>query len=240
MALKEDLALLYELQRVDTQLVRLAQELATLDDGTRAARRADQYAAAAQAAAAQLKQVEGEVKDRELALESTEAERKQKWQRAYGGTVSDTKELSALERKVEELDRRKGKLEEEILALYDTVESLRTGSAEAEQRVQEGARRAKRARAHFLHRTKEIHEEQGALTGRRGELAEEVPAALYKEYEQRRATQEGVAVAALVDGVCEFCHTRTPNEYVVALRRGLRIMHCESCGRILVLGGNGE
>jgi predicted nucleic acid-binding Zn-ribbon protein len=235
MALKEDLALLYELQHADTSLDRLAQELATLDDGSRAARRAQEAAATLQTAADQLRHTEGELKDRELALESTEAERKQKWQRAYGGTVSDAKELSALERKIEELDRRKGKLEEDILALYDTVERLRAEHAAAAQRAEEGAHRAKRARSHFLHRTKEIHEEQAALTAGRPELVARLPEPLYQQYEKSRASQEGVAVAGLVAGACECCHTRTPNEYLTDLRRGLRMIHCESCGRILVL-----
>jgi predicted nucleic acid-binding Zn-ribbon protein len=235
MALKEDLALLYQLQGADSALERLGQEMSTLDDGGRAARRAQEAGAALQAAAEQLRHSESELKDRELALESTEAERKQKWQRAYGGTIGDAKELSALERKIEELDRRKGKLEEEILALYDTVEGLRAGHAAAGQRAEEGGLRAKRARAHFLHRSKEIHEEQATLTQGRPELVARLPEPLYRQYEKSRAAQEGVAVAGLVAGACEFCHTRTPNEYLAELRRGLRVMHCESCGRILVL-----
>jgi uncharacterized protein len=235
MALKEDLALLYDLQHADSALERLAQELSTLDDGGRAARRAQDAAAALQTAADQLRHSEGELKDRELSLESTEAERKQKWQRAYGGTVSDSKELSALERKIEELDRRKGKLEEEILALYDTVERLRAEHVAAGQRTEETALRAKRARGHFLRRTKEIHAEQAALTQRRPELVAQLPEPLYRQYEKSRVAQEGVAVAGLVAGACEFCHTRTPNEYLAELRRGLRMIHCESCGRILVL-----
>jgi predicted nucleic acid-binding Zn-ribbon protein len=240
MPLKEDLALLYELQRIDSQLERLEKELTTLDDGARAARRAQEHEAALQTASEQLRQAEGGLKDRELALESAEAERKQKWQRAYGGTVGDIKELSALERKIEELDRRKGRLEEEILALYDTVERLRAERNQAEQRATEGAARAKRARAHFVHRTKEIHQEQAALTQRRGELAARAPAALYQQYEKMRAAQEGVAIAGVVEGACEFCRTRVPSEYEAELRRGLRIIHCESCGRILALGGIDE
>lgn len=235
MALKEDLVHLYQLQRTDSHLDRLAEELSTLDDGARAVRRAQEAAAAAQAAATSLKEAEGQLKDHELSLESAEAERQQKWQRAYGGTVSDAKELSALERKIEELDRRKGKLEEEILALYESVESLRTQAREAEQRAAETALRAKRVRAHFVRRTKEIGEEQAALRAQREAQLQELPEALYRQYEQRRATQEGVAVAAVVGGNCEFCHTRTPAECVAELRRGLRIIHCESCGRILAL-----
>ncbi len=240
MALKEDVALLYELQRADTQLLRLEQELGSLDDGTRAARRAQEQAAALAEIGEQLRKLETDLKDRELALESTEAERKQKWQRAYGGTVSDTKELSALERKIEELDRRKGRLEEEILALYETVERLRAERDQAEQRATEAAARAKRARAHFVHRTKEIHQEQATLTARRAELAGQAPAALYQEYEKRRATQEGVAVAGVVGGTCEFCRTRVPSEYEAVIRRGQRLVHCESCSRILALGGIDE
>lgn len=235
MGLKEDLADLYALQRADSDLEALARELAALENGSRAAKRAEDLEAARQAAEARLKESEARLRDRELALESAEAERKQKWQRAYGGTVADPKELAALERKIEELDRRKGLLEEEILELYDTVERLRKEQAEAQRRAEEGALRAKQARAHYLRRSKEICAEREALQRRREELIGRLPPELLQEYQKLGEKREGVAVAAIVEGTCDFCRTRTPNEYILELQKPERLVHCESCGRILVL-----
>ncbi|HEY3396791.1 MAG TPA: hypothetical protein VGM19_03940 [Armatimonadota bacterium] len=234
MALKEDLVRLYQLQCADSELARQEQELAALDNGAKAVRRAHEAEAALKAAEQAVHEAQGKLKDRELAVESTEADRAAKSKRAYGGTVSDSKELAALERKVDELARRKAKLEEEVLALYETVEQARKARAEAQQRAEEYVKRAKRARAYFHHRTKELQEQTEALRQQRPALAAQVPPALLKEYEDLRTHHEGVAVAAIVESACAFCRTRTPNEGLYEATKGLRMVHCEACGRILV------
>jgi len=235
MALKEDLALLYRLQQADSSLARAQQELEHLDDGSRAARRAHAAQAAAEEAARQAREGEGHLKDRELALEGTETERKSKAQRSFGGTVTDSRELAALERKIAELDRRKGALEEEILGLYERVEELRRAEAEARQAAHERVQQAKRLRAEFKERQQALEQEIPGLTAARAELAAQVPAPLLAQYDRLRRRNQGVGAAAIANGCCSFCGTRLPNELVTLARSGAHVARCESCGSILVI-----
>lgn len=235
MALKEDLDRLYQLQTCDSEAARAAAELAALDNGSHAAEQAGQAQQAFEEAAQCLQATEGSLTDKELELEGTEGEQEKKWQRAYGGTVSDPKELSALERKIQELDRRKNALEEEILGRYDEIEQLRAQRDQAEEAAQEAASRAKRLRLQYQDRTRQLQQAIEKLRQQRQELAPHLPDLLYEQYEKLRQHNNGVAVAALEKGACGFCHTKAPSEYMHELRHPLRLVRCESCGRILVL-----
>jgi hypothetical protein len=234
MPLKDDLAGLYRLQQADSALARVEAELAGLDDGRRAAHRAHAAQAAAEAAAVALREGEGHLKDRELALESTEADRKSRSQKAFGGTVTDGRELSALERKIEELDRRKGTLEEEILGLYEIADALRQAEAEARQHAAELVARAKRVRAEYQTRHAELVAEQAKLSASRAELAAPIPEALLAQYDRLRAKNQGVGIAAIVSGACGCCHTQTPGEALALAKHGMHLVRCESCSAILV------
>ncbi|NLO74860.1 MAG: hypothetical protein GX100_12225 [candidate division WS1 bacterium] len=234
MPLKDDLAQLYQLQQLDSALARVQTELAGLDDGRPAARRAHAAKAAAEQATQALREAEALLKDRELALAGTETERQSKADRAFSGTVTDSKELAALERKLEELDRHRGVLEEEILQLYERVDQLREADSAAQQQASKLAQRARQARAQYQTRSAELQAELQKLTPQREALAAQIPAPLLSQYDQLRARNQGVAVAAVVDGACEFCRTMTPNELATLARHGTQLVRCESCACILV------
>ena len=235
MAFKDDQQALYQLQKLDLETARLAQELAGLDTGGKAAARVKHLRQAAEQAAVALHQAEGELKDRELALESTEIERKAKWGRAYGGAVSDSKELTALERKIEELDRRRSQLEEENLACYDRVAELRRHAAATQAAAQAGVRRAKQMRAQYLQRTESLQQRQQEVAAQREARVLTLSADLYRQYEQQRSDHAGVAIAAVAGGSCSNCHMRIPSIYVQQLRKPTRMLACEGCGCWLVI-----
>jgi uncharacterized protein len=56
--------------------------------------------------------------------------------------------------------------------------------------------------------------------------------AVYKNYERIRKGR-GVAVAELVDGRCTVCNIGVRPQYFQDIKRGDKVMYCESCSRIL-------
>jgi len=154
--MREQLDRLYELQQIDTTIDDATQRLAGLDDGSTLAEKLrlkqDELAAMEQA----LKDKTAEQWSRESELEATEQERTEKWSQAYGGRVSDPKELSSLEKKISELQRRTDKLEDQILEIYDAVEQqtaqVETEQAALEQRESE----LSRVRAEFHERSAQL------------------------------------------------------------------------------------
>jgi uncharacterized protein len=237
MGLKEDLEVLYQLQLAESAQARAAQELAMLDDGRRAAHRAHQAKDAWEASVKAAEEGEGHLKDRELALGSTEAERADKWKKAYGGTISDPKELGALERKIAELDRHKGALESEILGLYEQVEARRQERDAAEVKARQAAVKAKQVRAQFKQRTEELQAEQASRSARIPALREQLPPALLQQYEQMKQRNQGVAVAPLTRGNCGYCSTRVAGNFAHQVQHAMALVRCDSCGCILVRPG---
>lgn len=231
--MREDLALLYELQQADTGIAERVRELAGLDDGTAA--REELAAAEAELAAAEekLRADRTTLRDKELRLASTEEERDEKHQRCYGGMVSDPKELSALERKIEELTTLIGKLEEEILVLMDQVEEEEAQVDRLRKRVEQLRTRVRDTEEHYRMDKERLQSEISQLQTRREELAEKIDGQLLRMYEQLRQRLGGVAVAAVVDYTCSVCHTAVPRDTVDRIASADMPIRCESCHRIL-------
>lgn len=231
--MSEGLALLYELQCADSAIRERQRALAALDDGSAA--RAELAAAEERLTQAEkrLHADETTLRDKELRLASTEQERADKHKKAYGGLVSDPKELAALERKIEELTQLKSKLEDEILALMDAVEEQRAGVAALREQVERLRARASDVEDHYRMTRARLESEIEELQAKRAELAARVPPQLLASYEQLRQRLGGVAVAAVVDGKCNACHNAVPRDVVERIPRTDVPIRCETCHRIL-------
>jgi len=57
-------------------------------------------------------------------------------------------------------------------------------------------------------------------------------------YERILASKGDIALAWVDDGACSGCHIRLPPQTVIEVKRGERFMSCESCGRILFWKGD--
>jgi predicted nucleic acid-binding Zn-ribbon protein len=68
---------------------------------------------------------------------------------------------------------------------------------------------------------------------KRAALVAAVTPSVYADYESLRRTRKGHAVAEAVEGLCNACHMTIRLQFLQDLRRGDRVMFCESCGRIL-------
>jgi hypothetical protein len=72
------------------------------------------------------------------------------------------------------------------------------------------------------------------LQARRVELAKDMTPSVLKEYDRLRKARRGIAVAEVGEGRCAACHIGVRPQFMQELRRGDKVMFCESCGRILV------
>ncbi len=231
--MKEQLDLLFDLQQLDTKIDYATRELSGLDDGS--AKRAELAAAEAELAALDeaLRQSSGEQLDKELQLESTETERKDKWGKAYGGTISDAKELGSLERKIEELQRRKSKLEDDLLTLYDDIEQ-RTEAADVQRAAVSRLREELDGIvATFQRRSTELHEVVEQAKGERETVAAGLDAGLLADYEGLRHKTGGLAVAVAKDQLCTGCRVSMSLMIYESVLACKHVVRCEGCRRIL-------
>lgn len=235
--MKQQLEALYELQQADTGIVARKKALRELDDGSNSAAEL----AAAQEQLASLKEqhqsLDGTTLDKELRLKGAEEERDQKSKQAYGGTIADPKQLSALEKKIAELGRFKDKLEEEILELMEEAEQSEQAVETQQAVVADLEKRTAALRQRHATETQRLTRELEELYQKRQELAAQLDDQLLKQYEGLLDKTGGLAVAAVHEGACQGCKVGLPSTYAPRLQAGNEIVRCENCRRILYLPG---
>lgn len=154
--------------------------------------------------------------------------------RMYDGSVANAKELDSIRHEVDNLKKRRGDREDELLGLMEVREELdaqeraaaeRWGSLRAQVETVEGTATDELGRL-----TTELKERSEA----RAALAATVDPELLELYEDLRPQKKGVAAVALVDGVCQGCHEQLSSVYLDRLKRTEGPKRCEHCRRILV------
>ena len=156
-------------------------------------------------------------------------------QRLFSGSVSNPKELGALQAEVAMLKRKKGEKEDELLEVMLQRDQAgetfgRLESERAEARAEADALRPK-----VTALTGEIDEELARHGATRDEIAVGLPEDLLKLYDQLRASKGGVGAAALEAGTCQGCHTKLPAKEIERLRAAGGVQRCDNCRRILVI-----
>lgn len=230
---------LLALQEVDATLDRLRHRRATLPE------RAELDASGAQAASigrerAAVASERDALATREQALEdemrTAETRAAEVERRMYSGTVSASRELSAMADDVAGLRARASDFEEQALEVLTEREPLDAQLADFDTRL--AAIEAEMAHLHasLADGEAEVDRELAEVGARRGGLAAAVPEQLMPEYERLRARLGGVAVARLIGSRCDGCHLDLPATEVDRIRHqpAGAVVTCDNCGRILV------
>lgn len=228
---------LYELQQLDSRLAQLEKTLAGLDDGARLRALAEQARAEEEALAADLKAKQARLLALELELQTTVDKARKVEADMYSGRIGNPKELSAMQDDVQALGRRRRRIEDEMLALMEETEQL---AKDAGIREAQRLARERELDDHFVQyhaHSRALNDDTTTTRAQRDARALEIDSDLLRRYERLRQRKEGLAVAAVVHGICEGCHVAIPEGRVAEVLEGERIYTCEECGRILYVQG---
>jgi hypothetical protein len=155
-------------------------------------------------------------------------------ERIYGGTVTNLRELTAVEEEQTNARRELMQAEESLgparLAAEDSErakEELTTTLAERETTWAVSAPKLRR-------QSRAAAKEVAVLEQERAEVSKNVPADELTLYDQLLFRRHGVAIARVERGVCLACHITLPLKEASRLRRSDAIVTCGNCGRILI------
>jgi predicted nucleic acid-binding Zn-ribbon protein len=229
----KDMDGLWELQQIDSAIAELDADLQALDDGSQLR---EQLAEAE----AELGRRQGLHSDDaaaqsklEAELEKAETKRKQIMDKAYGGTISNPKELETLEQEIESLGRTKDRYENQLLELFDKVDREQE-SVDAQDGVVKGLRaRLEETVATHASETERLSDEIARLRAERATAEAAVDASSLAKYERVRERAANMGVAAVEGGMCAGCRVTLPVVQVNALVRSAELQQCESCSRLL-------
>lgn len=229
---------LLDLQTEDSAIRRLQERRASLPEAARLQEVTDALAeldADLEIARKQFDEVTREHARLEGEIGLAEQKIRREEQRLFAGSVSNPKELSALQAEVEMLKRQKAALEDLLLEvmLQKDQAGETSSSLQTEQRrfTDESAQLTKVVGELTGEIDAELQQRQASRQG----LAAELPADLVKLYDQLRGTKGGVGAAALEVGTCQGCHTKLPAREVERMRAERGLQRCDNCRRILVV-----
>jgi predicted nucleic acid-binding Zn-ribbon protein len=154
----------------------------------------------------------------------------------YSGSVTNPRELQALQDDIDSLHRRQRTLEDQDLEIMEELEPLTTQLADMDGASQALVAVAADLQVALQSAAAEIDAELADLTATRADAAAGIDDGVVADYEQLRVQLGGIAIARLVGNACGGCHLSLPAVELDRIRRldpDTQVV-CEECGRILV------
>lgn len=230
--MKEQLALLRELQRIDLQLDELEDEKneiqQKLDDNRGFL---DKLIEDLENQKNELEEVRSLRSQKKAELEETREKLSSRQERLK--EVSSQKEFSAVETEIDMLKKQLEQLQEEALHLDESIEST-------EQSIEEKEEKIVQLREGIASEVAEAEKQLAALDDkiqgridRQNEARGEVSKRVLHKYDFIRSRRPGLAVVPAKDGHCEGCYMAVPPQQFIEIQRGETLEICPSCQRIL-------
>ena len=232
----KDLDALFGLQTVDSEMMLVQRALHGLDQG-QAELTALQQATESHASAHQaLHRATRDMTDADLEQKGVEVKKKQFEDKLYGGRVQAFKELETIQQEIAALGRRRGDLDERILALMDEVETLTPLESAARSALDAAQNAYDTKQVSYSKRTALLTAKLKELTAQRSERLPAIPDDLLRRYDAIRAHGQGVGIGRIDAGRCGACHTNLPAQTVHSMKHGGTLRTCDNCGRMLCWG----
>jgi predicted nucleic acid-binding Zn-ribbon protein len=217
---KEQLALLVQLQELDLQLNLQKGEQKNLPEKLKISEKPLGEARAAVAEAkTTLEQLNKERKEKEQALQASE----EKIVKLKGRLteLKTNKEYQAHLQEIESANTEKGKIEELLLMVMEKGDLLKKEVATKETTLAAEEKVFGSEKAQMEERLAQLSESARNLESEWGSLSE------------KTATRKGVAVAPLNGSICTGCHFSLPPQLIAEVKMGGKILNCTYCHRIL-------
>lgn len=125
------------------------------------------------------------------------------------------------------------RFEDRILELMSESEPLDKNVKAAEAALKGEKTHVEAEKQEARNRTAADEKSSQDLQQERAALASQVSLATYQLYERIRKGRRGIAIAEAIDGRCSACQMTIRPQFYQDLRKGDRVMCCESCQRIL-------
>jgi hypothetical protein len=154
----------------------------------------------------------------------------------YDGSVRNPKELTDLQKELDGFKERREKLDEQGLALMESVDAATKALAEARSEVERMEATWQEGQTHLTATKAKAESELKTLDGQRGQRTKGMDLGALGLYEQLRGSKQGRAVSRAERGICQGCHVTLPTHLSQRLRIGRDLVQCPRCERILVAG----
>ncbi len=124
-------------------------------------------------------------------------------------------------------------LEDREIELMEKAETQKKALEAARSQLQENEVSVKEELEDLEALSEKLKADRAAELAERDRLTAELDSAVLDNYQRLFKSKAGIAVAGLVDEVCQGCHMKVVKSTVIEVKAEQRLAHCENCGRIL-------
>ncbi|MBV8072995.1 MAG: hypothetical protein JO270_24050 [Acidobacteriaceae bacterium] len=228
----QDLALALRLQALDRKIASLENEIATLPKHIAEiekklethTRRLEADKAALAANQRDRKKLEGDIQVHEQKISKLKDQTLQ---------AKTNEQYKAFQNEIAYAEAEVRKAEDKILDLMEKSEPLEKNQKAAEAALKKEQQDVEAEKSRARERTAEDKRELEAKQAERGSVVAEMTPVFYSTYERIRKKTKNTPIADATEGRCDACQITLRPQFFQDLRRGDKIMFCESCGRIL-------
>jgi predicted nucleic acid-binding Zn-ribbon protein len=148
--------------------------------------------------------------------------------------VKTNKEYQAMLTEIQALKARRSDRETVILEFFEREESLVAQAKQAEQRISEEERKLKEGEAALEREGAALDQSIHSIQVDRDEIRPKIGKVILARYDRLAGSRDGIAVAEVKKSACGACFKSLTPQTVQEARRMDAVLHCESCGRILI------
>lgn len=230
--MKEQLLLLIELQKTDSQINKinvrhrsLPEEIIKLEEAFQS------FQAGVEDAGKRFAEIQKSHREKEVKLKRGQEALKRARERL--GEVKTNKEYQAVLKEIEAIGGKNSETEDEIISLLDIVDNLeeklivKEGEMGVRKRQYEGERKKLEEELESLDTL------LSACRQKNEELKGKIADDFLKKYEAIKTLNHGLAVVAAWKEICEGCYTSLPPQLYIELQKATDLHMCPNCSRII-------
>lgn len=229
----EELSILINLQRIDTQLLELDSEKGDLPDqleklDNEISIHNETIAEAEQ----QLREITTQKKEKYFQID--EARERLKKSQSMIFSVKTTREYDAISSEIEHAKNQIAESERQLIEMLVREEEMQAVSKDERTKLEKTTNDYNERKVEMRERFDINQEEENQLQLERQKIAEQLKKPVYGHYERVRKIRDGVGVSHIVDSACSYCSSRIPPQRQTEIKRMKDLILCEVCGCIIV------
>ena len=148
-------------------------------------------------------------------------------------TVKNNKEYQAILKEIDNIEKKNGDAESEIIALFDTIDKENGELKQREKEFVEETGVYQADRDSLEMEMKSLDEGIAECQERNGRIRSSLAEDLIRKYEAIRNLHKGVAVVSVWKEVCNGCNMNIPPQMYNELQSTTVLMSCPHCNRII-------
>jgi predicted nucleic acid-binding Zn-ribbon protein len=147
--------------------------------------------------------------------------------------IKTNKEYQAVLKEIDNAKKLNRQREEEILGILERLEEMQNHLGKGEKSLEARRREYQRQVAELKQKAASFDEEMAGEVRQREEQEKAIPRDLLSKYHMLLEKRQGVAVARVINGVCQACNMNLRPQLYIELQKQDTLIACPNCNRIL-------